>query len=74
MVGDRHRHTIPLRPLRDTTSHTLPPLCPPISSAPYDTRNRSVTIWAMVRPQATIRVLATLLGEAQDTLDKTIHN
>src|SRR4029434_8011996 len=46
----------------------------PIGRSPYGTRNRSVTIWAMVRLQATIRVLVTLLGEAQDTLDKTIHN
>ena len=72
MLGDRHRHTITPRPLRDTTSQRLPPLCP--SSAVHHMIYRAVTVGAMVQPQATIRVLATLLGEVQDTLDKTIRN
>jgi hypothetical protein len=29
MGCDRHRHTIPARPLHDTTSQRLQPLCPP---------------------------------------------
>ena len=40
----------------------------------HATRNRSVTVCAIVRPQATIRVLVVPLESAQDTPDKTIHD
>jgi hypothetical protein len=34
---------------------------------------RAVPVCPTAQPQATIRVMATPLGEAQDTSDKTIH-